>query len=114
LRFTNKEVTTFFNDLMGFDLSSDGIAALEARTEGWIASLKLAALSMHGRDDWPEFIAEFSGSHRYIIDYLVDEVMAHQPEEVQTFLRRTSILERFCAPLCECVVGVIEDMDIID
>ncbi len=97
LRFTKKEVATFLNDLMGFDLSSEGIAALEARTEGWIASLKLAALSMQGRDDWPEFIAKFSGSNRYIIDYLVDEVMARQPEEVQTFLRRTSILERFCA-----------------
>ncbi|HEX6305132.1 MAG TPA: LuxR C-terminal-related transcriptional regulator [Anaerolineales bacterium] len=114
LRFTKKEVATFLNDLMGFDLSSDGIAALEARTEGWIASLKLAALSMQGRDDWPEFITEFSGSHRYVIDYLVDEVMARQPEEVQTFLRRTSILERFCAPLCEYVAGGSTDTDIID
>jgi len=113
LRFTQKEVTSFINDLMGFDLSSDGIAALEARTEGWIASLKLAALSMQGRDDWSEFIAEFSGSHRYVIDYLVDEVMARQPEEVQTFLRRTSILERFCAPLCEYVVGGSKDMDVL-
>jgi LuxR family maltose regulon positive regulatory protein len=114
LRFTKKEVATFLNDLMGFDLSSDGIAALEARTEGWIASLKLAALSMYGRDDWPEFIAKFSGSNRYVIDYLVDEVLARQPEEVQTFLRHTSILERFCAPLCEYVVDSSEDMDIID
>jgi LuxR family maltose regulon positive regulatory protein len=114
LRFTQKEVAAFLNDLMGFDLSAEGIAALEARTEGWIASLKLAALSMQGRDDWPEFIAEFSGSHRYVIDYLVDEVMARQPEEVQTFLHRTSILERFCAPLCEHVVGGSEDMDILD
>ncbi len=70
---------------MGFDLSAEGIAALEARTEGWIASLKLASISMHGRQDWPEFIAEFSGSHRYVIDYLVDEVMARQSEEVQDF-----------------------------
>ncbi|HEY5730947.1 MAG TPA: LuxR C-terminal-related transcriptional regulator [Anaerolineales bacterium] len=114
LRFTKKEVATFLNDLMGFDLSSDGIAALEARTEGWIASLKLAAISMQGRHDWPEFIAEFSGSHRYLIDYLVDEVMARQPEQVQTFLRRTSILERFCAPLCDCVVGGCEELGIID
>jgi LuxR family maltose regulon positive regulatory protein len=114
LRFTNEEVAIFLNDLMGFDLSSDGIAALEVRTEGWVASLKLAALSMQGRDDWPEFIAKFSGSNRYVIDYLVDEVMARQPEEVQTFLRRTSILERFCAPLCEYVVGGTRDMDIID
>lgn len=114
LRFTKKEVAAFLNDLMGFDLSPDGIAALEARTEGWVASLKLAALSMQGRDDWPEFIAKFSGSHRYVIDYLVDEVMARQPEEVQTFLLRTSILERFCAPLCEYVAGGTKDLDIID
>jgi LuxR family maltose regulon positive regulatory protein len=113
LRFTKKEVATFLNDLMGLELSADGIAALEARTEGWIASLKLAALSMQGREDWPEFIAKFSGSHAYIIDFLVDEVMARQPEEVQTFLRRTSILERFCAALCEYVVGEDEDRDII-
>jgi len=114
LRFTKNEVTTFLNDLMGFDLSPDGIAALEGRTEGWVASLKLAALSMQGRNDWPEFIAEFSGSHHYVIDYLVDEVMARQPEEVQFFLLRTSILERLCAPLCEHVVGGSEGMSIID
>ena len=115
LRFTKKELATFLNDRMGFELSSDGIAALEARTEGWIASLKLAALSMQGRHDWDEFIAKFSGSNRYVIDYLVDEVMARQPEAVQTFLLRTSILERFCAPLCEYVVGERgKDSDIID
>jgi LuxR family maltose regulon positive regulatory protein len=114
LRFTESEVANFLNDRMGFDLSSDGIAALEARTEGWIASLKLAALSMQGRDNWPEFIAKFSGSHRYVIDYLVDEVMARQPKEVRTFLRRTSILERFCKPLSEYVVGESQDLDIID
>lgn len=112
LRFSKKEAAAFLNDRMGFDLSSDGIAALEARTEGWVASLELAALSMQGRDDWPEFIAKFSGSNRYVIEYLVDEVMARQPEEVQTFLRRTSILERFCAPLCEYVVGEGEDFDL--
>lgn len=114
LRFTKREVASFLNDLMGIDLSSDGIAALEARTEGWVASLKLAALSMQGRHDWPEFIAKFSGSNRYVIDYLIDEVMARQPEDVQIFLRRTSILERFCAPLCEYVVGGSEGMDILD
>jgi LuxR family transcriptional regulator, maltose regulon positive regulatory protein len=114
LRFTKKEVAAFLNDRMGFDLSSDGIAALEARTEGWVASLKLAALSMQGRHDWPEFIAKFSGSHRYVIDYLVDEVMARQPEEVQTFLRRTSILERFCTPLCEYVAGGNKELNFID
>ena len=114
LRFTKKELAAFLNDLMGFDLPSEGIAALEERTEGWIASLKLAALAMQGRQDWPEFIVQFSGSHRYVMDYLVDEVLARQPEEVQTFLRRTSILERFCAPLCEYVVGGNKELDFID
>jgi LuxR family transcriptional regulator, maltose regulon positive regulatory protein len=114
LRFTTQEAAAFLNDRMGFDLSPDGIAALETRTEGWVASLKLAAISMQGRDDQTEFITEFSGSHRYVIDYLVDEVMAHQSAEVQTFLRRTSILDRFCAPLCEYVVGGSADMDVID
>jgi LuxR family transcriptional regulator, maltose regulon positive regulatory protein len=106
LRFTKEDTTVFLNDLMGFDLSPKNIAALEGRTEGWVASLQLAALSMRERDDWPEFISAFSGSHRYVIDYLADEIMSRQPEEVQVFLRRTSILERFCAPLCDAVVQV--------
>ena len=114
LRFTKEEAAVYLNNLMGFDLSSEEIAVLEARTEGWIASLKLAAISMQGRDDWPEFIAKFSGSNRFVIDYLVDEVMARQPEEVQTFLVRTSVLERFCAPLCEFVAGGSQKMEIID
>ena len=114
LRFTKQEVATYLKDRMGFDLSSDDIAALEARTEGWVASLKLAAISMGGREDLPKFITEFSGSNRYVIDYLVDEVMVRQPEEVKIFLRRTSILERFCASLCKYVVGSNLDLDIID
>ena len=105
LRFTKDETAAFLNGLMGFDLSPKNIDALEGRTEGWIASLQLAALSMRGRDDWPEFIAAFSGSHRYVIDYLADEIMSRQPEEVKIFLRRTSILERFTAPLCDAVVN---------
>lgn len=104
LRFTKTETATFLNDLMGFDLPSEDVVALEERTEGWIASLQLAALSMKGRNDWHEFIIAFSGSHRYVIDYLIDEVMVRQPETIRVFLRRTSILDRFCAPLCEAVV----------
>jgi LuxR family maltose regulon positive regulatory protein len=119
LRFTEAEVAVFLNDLMGFDLSSEDIATLKARTEGWVASLQLAVLSMHGREDWHEFITAFSGSHRYIIDYLVDEVMTRHPQEVQSFLRQTSILERFCAPLCDAVIseeglgekGIIDYLD---
>jgi LuxR family transcriptional regulator, maltose regulon positive regulatory protein len=104
LRFTYEETAAFLNDLMNFDLSPEDIASLEKRTEGWVASLQLAALSMRGRDDWTEFITAFSGSHRYVIDYLADEIMSRQPDEVQMFLSRTSILERFCAPLCDAVV----------
>ena len=116
LRFTKEEAGAFLNDLMGFDLSPEDIAALEEHTEGWVASLQLAALSMRGRDHWHEFIAEFSGSHRYVIDYLADEVMSRQSEDVRVFLRRTSILERFCVPLCDAVVKgeANGDTEIID
>jgi LuxR family maltose regulon positive regulatory protein len=104
LRFTKAEVAAFLNDLMGLDLSPEDIAALEVRTEGWIAALQLAALSLQGRHDRKEFITAFSGSHHYIIDYLVDEVLSRQPEAIQTFLCETSILERFCASLCDAVL----------
>ena len=104
LRFTEEEAAIFLKNLMGIDLSPEDIAVLEEHTEGWAASLQLAALSMQGREDRREFIAAFSGSHRYVIDFLADEVMSRQPEDVQIFLRRTSILERFCAPLCDAVV----------
>jgi LuxR family maltose regulon positive regulatory protein len=108
LRFTTAEVTILLNDMMGFNLPSEDITTIEARTEGWVASLKLASLSMQQLDDRHEFITAFSGSHRYVIDYLMDEVMTHQPDDIQTFLRRTSILDRFCAPLCESVTDDIE------
>lgn len=107
LRFTSEEVLAFLNRALGLDLSSEDIAALEARTEGWIAGLQLAALSMQGRTDIPGFLAAFTGSHRYIIDYLLEEVLAHQPEPVQTFLLQTAILERLQGALCEAVIGVI-------
>ncbi len=106
LRFTQAEVASFLNDLMGFDLSPTDIAALGARTEGWVASLQLAALSLQGRQDRDEFIAAFSGSHRYIIDYLMDEVMSRQPEGIRSFLRQTSILDRLCAALCDATLDV--------
>ena len=103
LRFSETEAATFLNDLMGLGLSYGDVAALEARTEGWIASLQLAALSLRGRRDKREFVAAFSGSHRYVIDYLIDEVLSRQPAAVQAFLLQTSILDRFCAPLCDAV-----------
>jgi LuxR family maltose regulon positive regulatory protein len=113
LRFTKNEVAAFLNDLMGFDLSAQEIAALETRTEGWIASLQLAALSMQGRGDRGAFVAAFSGSHRYVIDYLIDEVMSRQPEDLQTFLCQTSILDRFSAPLCDAALEITNSRQIL-
>ena len=105
LRFTPDEAAAFLNGMMGLDLSSDDVAALEARTEGWIAGLQLAALSMRGRADVSEFIAEFAGDDRYIVDYLVEEVLRRQPESVRDFLLQTAILERLNGPLCDAVTG---------
>ena len=105
LRFTEAEAAAFLTETMGLALRPDWIAALEARTEGWIAGLQLAALSLQGRADPAAFIEAFSGSHRYIIDYLVDEVLEHQPPDVRDFLMRTSILERLCGPLCHAVLN---------
>jgi LuxR family transcriptional regulator, maltose regulon positive regulatory protein len=109
LRFTSEEVMAFLTQALGPNLSAQDIAALEARTEGWIAGLQLAALSMWGRKDIAGFLAAFSGSHRYIIDYLVEEVLARQPEPVQAFLLQTSILERLQGSLCEAVMGVMRE-----
>ena len=105
LRFTSAEVAAFLNHVMGLRLSTDDIAALEARTEGWIAGLQLAALSMHGRSDSARFIQAFTGSHRFVLDYLVEEVLQQQPTPIQQFLLHTSILDRLCGPLCDAVLG---------
>jgi LuxR family maltose regulon positive regulatory protein len=109
LRFTSSEAAEFLNQAMGLDLSAEDIAALEERTEGWIAGLHLAALalqgtlSMQGRKDVSGFIQSFSGSHRYILDYLVEEVLERQSESVQTFLLQTAMLDRLTGPLCDAV-----------
>ncbi len=105
LRFTAEETAAFLTRALGLSLSAQDIAALEARTEGWIAGLQLAALSMQGRKDIAGFLKTFTGSHRYIIDYLVQEVLARQPEPVQTFLLQTATLERLQGSLCEAVIG---------
>jgi LuxR family maltose regulon positive regulatory protein len=105
LRFTSSEAAAFLNHVMGLRLSTDDIAALEARTEGWIAGLQLAALSMHGRSDTGRFIQAFTGSHRFVLDYLVEEVLQQQPTPIQQFLLHTSILDRLCGPLCDAVLG---------
>jgi LuxR family maltose regulon positive regulatory protein len=103
LRFTPDEAASFLNQVMGLGLAADDIAALEIRTEGWIAGLQMAALSMQGREDVAGFVQVFTGSHRYIIDYLVEEVLQRQPERVRSFLLQTSILDRLTGPLCEAV-----------
>jgi ATP/maltotriose-dependent transcriptional regulator MalT len=105
LRFTQDEAAGYLNAVMGLDLAAPDIAALEGRTEGWIAALQLAALSMQGRDDIAGFIAGFAGDDRYIVDYLVEEVLRRQPEAVRTFLLQTSILSRLSGPLCDAVTG---------
>jgi LuxR family maltose regulon positive regulatory protein len=107
LRFTVDEATAFLNDVMGLDLTPQQVAALDMRAEGWIAGLQLAALSMQGQDSVgrAEFIRAFAGSHHYILDYLSEEALHHQPPEVQRFLLRTSILERLCGSLCDALTG---------
>jgi len=109
LRFTAEEVTAFLNGVMGLRLQPEDIAALEARTEGWVAGLHLAALSMQGREDAHALVEAFTGGHQYILEYLIEEVLSRQPEPVQRFLLQTSILDRLCAPLCDAVVGEIGD-----
>jgi LuxR family maltose regulon positive regulatory protein len=105
LRFTIDETTAFLNELMGLSLTGEHIAALEARTEGWITGLQMAALSMQGRKDVLGFIATFTGSHRYILDYLIEEVLQQQPADIQDFLLKTSLLDRLTPPLCDAVTG---------
>ncbi|MGH3458770.1 LuxR C-terminal-related transcriptional regulator [Aeromicrobium sp.] len=103
LRFTIDEATAYLNETMGLELTSEDVAALEDRTEGWIAALQLAAISMKGRDDVADFIAGFTGDDRFIVDYLVEEVLHRQPDQVQAFLLQTAILDRLSAPLCDAV-----------
>lgn len=114
LRFTSAEAAEFLDQVMGLNLVAEDIAALENRTEGWIAGLQLAALalqglalqglSLQGHQDATSFIESFTGSHRFVMDYLVEEVLQQQAKEVRTFLLHTSILDRFCGPLCDAVL----------
>ena len=105
LRFTESEAADFLKQVMGLNLSAQEIAALESHTEGWIAGLQLAALSMQGHQDVPGFIRAFAGDHRYIVDYLVEEVLQRQPDPVRSFLLQTAILDRLRGPLCDAVTG---------
>lgn len=111
LRFSAGEAQRFFAQVLGLALSGAEAAALEQRTEGWVAGLQLTALALHGRvsqtgrDDLHAFITAFTGSHRYILDYLADEVLARRPAGTKDFLLQTSVLDRMCGPLCEVVTG---------
>jgi LuxR family maltose regulon positive regulatory protein len=105
LRFTPEEAARFLQDVMGLDLSAREIESLEKRTEGWIAGLQLAALSMRGLEDVSAFIEAFAGSNRYVLDYLVEEVLARQPEPVTSFLLKTSMLDRLNGELCDALTG---------
>lgn len=105
LRFTTEEAAAFLRDRLGVALTPEDVAAIEARTEGWITGLQLAALSMRDRQDLAGFVASFSGSHRYVFDYLAEEVLSHRDAPTRAFLLATSILDRLCGPLCDAVTG---------
>ena len=113
LSFSIAEATAFLNDVMGLALNTEQVAALEHSTEGWIAGLQMAALSMQGHEDVAGFIASFTGSHRFILDYLTEEVFARQSDEIQTFLIQTAVLDRLCAPLCDVVTGRTDSREIL-
>lgn len=113
LRFTPDEAAAFLNQVMGLTLSADQIAALERRTEGWIAGLQMAALSMQGHQDLSRFIQSFTGSHHFILDYLIEEVLYHQPDYVRSFLLQTAILDRLSGPLCDAVTSQEDGKEIL-
>jgi len=114
LRFTPDEAAQFLNQVMGLSLTTDNIAALEARTEGWITGLQLAALSLHGHDDVSRRITSFSGSHRFVLDYLIEEVLEQQTEPVQTFVLQTAILDRLTGSLCEALTDHTNGQDMLE
>jgi len=114
LRFSSSEAAEFLIQVMGLNLSTEEVTSLEARTEGWIAGLQLAALSMRGREDVPGFIRAFAGDNRYIVDYLVEEVLQHRPEHVRSFLLQTSILDRLSDTLCNAVTGREDGKEILE
>lgn len=105
LRFSSSEASNFFVQVMGLNLSAQDITSLESRTEGWIAGLKLAAISMQGNNDTANFISSFTGSHKYIMDYLIEEVVNQQGENIKHFLHQTAVADRFTGSLCDTLTG---------
>jgi LuxR family maltose regulon positive regulatory protein len=114
LRFNPDESAAYLNDQMGLELDPADVGALDARTEGWIAALQLAALSLQGRDDASGFIASFTGDDRFVVDYLAEEVLERQPDEVRTFLLQTAIMDRFTGALCDSVTGRSDSKAMLD
>jgi LuxR family transcriptional regulator, maltose regulon positive regulatory protein len=114
IRFTEKETSTFFNRTMGLGLSSEEIRALDSRTEGWIAGLQMAAISLAKQQDPATFITAFTGTNRYIFDFLTEEILNHQAAATRSFLLETSILERFCSPLCDVMTGRNDARETLD
>lgn len=105
LRFSFQEAADFLNNLMGLALAEEDVRVLEERTEGWVAGLQLAALALHDKTNPDHFIKSFTGSHRFVLDYLVEEVLRQQTEDLQAFLLQTSVLERMCEGLCNALTG---------
>jgi LuxR family transcriptional regulator, maltose regulon positive regulatory protein len=114
LRFTPKEAAALLRTTVGSDLPEAVVAALAERTEGWVAGLQLAGLSLRGHADPAAFVATFSGSYRYVVDYLAEEVLDRQPEQLRGFLLETSVLERLCAPLCDAVCGRTDSQALLE
>jgi len=114
LRFTFEESAAFLREVWGLNLAPETVTALEARTEGWAVGLQLAALSLRKHADPSVFVADFTGSHRYVLDYLAEEVLERQPNRVRTFLLETSVLERLSGPLCDAVTGGSDGQDMLE
>ncbi len=114
LRFTLGEAGELLRAALGHDLPDRAVAALAERTEGWVAGLQLAALSLQGRSDVGRFVEEFSGSHRYVLDYLAEEVLDRQPEQLRIFLLETSVLERLSGPLCDALTGHTDGQELLE
>ncbi len=114
LRFTRDEAASFLQQVMGLELSEANIAALEARTEGWIAGLQMAALSLQGQQEIGQFIQSFTGSHRFVLDYLIEEVLLQQPARIQEFLLQTAVLNQLTGPLCDAVTGQSNGQEILE
>jgi LuxR family transcriptional regulator, maltose regulon positive regulatory protein len=114
LSFSEDEAAEFLNRIMGLGLTGEQVDALDKRTEGWVAGLQLAALSLQGREDVQGFISAFTGSNHYIVDYLAEEVIGRQPESLREFLLKTSILERLTGPLCDAVWGAANGREILE